>query len=215
MKQFVFLFLIFMIQKGFSQNELRFYGGPIDYPGISYEHRSEKNLAFEFGASFRSFQNGKFYSLDVRENNFVVNGMIKKYRTNKKGKTNFFYGGYSRYWLNSNFVVNATKQPYSTSLQVLLDSNETVTYARRTNKISIGFLTGFTFELDKRFSFGINTGIGISIPRTYWVKTFFYNQPVLVKQYGENEWIGYFNHLSLMANVSFGYRFGKNCKKIN
>lgn len=208
MKVLFFILLIFNVQVLYSQSEIRLYVGLGDYPGISFEHRFTNKWAFETGASFRSFKDGNFHGLQVRENNLFVNGIVKKYHTNKKGKTNFFYGVYLRYWQQYNYALDALKQPYPSSLQTLLDSNFLVTYGTKTYKISLGMITGFTFPIDEKVTFGINMGLGWSLRSTYWEKVFLYNEPNIVYQVHDDEFIGYFNHLSIVGNFSLGYRFG-------
>ncbi|MFN5983350.1 MAG: hypothetical protein ACK476_00460 [Fluviicola sp.] len=208
MRFLLFIVLIFNLQVIYSQSEIRMYVGLGDYPGLSFEHRFKNNLAFETGTSFRSKKNGNFHGLQVREKNLFVNGIVKKYHTNKKGNTNFFYGAYLRYWQQYNYAIDALKQPYPTSLQALLDQNLLVTYGTKTHKISLGLITGFTFPIAEKFTFGINMGLGWSLRSTYWEKVFLYNEPDIVYQVHDNEFIGYFNHLSIVGNISFGYRFG-------
>ena len=207
---YIFIGLItLLVQSVFSQSEIKIYGAYNDYPGISFEYTLSKNLSVELGASFRSKNAGTWNGLETRNNNLIINGMLKKYCTNKKGKTNFFYGTYIRYWYSNHFAVNAEQLPLPTSIQSLLDSNYNVTHTTKTHKVSLGFLTGYRWAIGDRFTVGINTGIGFSFPFAYWQKEYTYNQPATISLYGEDAWLGYFNHLSLVGQLSIGYHFGK------
>ena len=208
-KLYIFIGLItLLVQSGLSQSEFKIYGGYLEYPGISYEQTLYKNLSLEIGASFLSKKDGTWHGLEIRDNNLFINGMLKKYHTNKKGKTNFFYGAYIRYWNSNHFAVNAEQLPLPTSIQSLLDSNARVTHATKTHKVSLGLLAGYKWLIGNRLTVGINTGIGFSFPFAYWQKEYVYNQPATTSLYGGDAWVGYFNHLSLIGQLSIGYRFG-------
>lgn len=201
--------LTLVVQPGLSQSEFKVYGGYLEFPGISYEQTVAKNLSLEIGASFQSKKEGTWHGLEIRDNNLFINGMLKKYRTNKEGKTNFFYGAYMRYWHASRLAVNAEQLPLPTSIQSLLDSNERVTHTTETHKVSLGLLAGYKWLIGNRLTVGINTGIGFSFPFAFWQKEYVYNQSATTSLYGKDAWIGYVNHLSLFGQLSVGYRFGK------
>jgi hypothetical protein len=202
------LISMLFVVKGFSQSEIKIYGGVADYPGISFENYLKKNLSVEISTSFRSEKTNFDWEGSPsgnRDNNLFINGFLKKYHTNKKGKTNFYYGAYIRYWQQYNYRINVDQ--LTIAQQAIVDNNR-VNYSTKTNKISYGFLTGYKLPVGQKFTLGINTGIGFSLPFTYWKKEVIYNQPTVVDLVGDADWIGYWNHLSLIGQLSFGYRFG-------
>lgn len=192
-----------------SQDEIKLYGGYNQYPGLAFEHNLKTDLTIEIGASFYTKKDGVWHGMEIRDNNLFIHGMLRKYRANKKGNSNFFYGAYLRYWNDNHYAVDAEQQPYSSSLQTLLDSNYRVTHRTNTHKISMGFVIGTKRLITERFTFGANLGIGFSLPFMYWEHTHIYNQGIEKRLIGSDAWIGYFNHLSLLGQLNLGYRLSK------
>ncbi len=192
----------------FSQFEIKLYSGITDYPGASAEILFAKSWGVELGGSYRTkSEQYNWMGTDrvYHHTKMYLNAVVKKF-FNSKPKTDGFYTGiYFRYRQYDDY----TKNPFdlANETKVFIDTNESVTYAHKSERFAIGILAGYKFVLFKHFIIEINGGGGYC---PYYVKTEYMYKQGAVKRPTDDDFLGSFNRISFYAHLSLGYRFGKS-----
>lgn len=190
-----------------AQTEVGFYGSFLDYPGIYIEHRFDNDLEINLSGSFR-YKTGDILfadapNKDIRTNTFI--GLAVKNNFDSEFVFgNWFAGAYLRYWRKT-WEVSSTDN-LTIAQQQNVDTLA-LTISREYHKISVGALGGYKFILGQHFTLSITVGLGFS-PKFAYRKTIEeYNRNTHSHQFGSDDFIGYFNHLSGIGRLSIGCKF--------
>ena len=206
------IFLCLISSKAISQVEVKIYSGVWDRLGLAIEYFVNENIGIELEGSFRTKTTSNFYiNADVknRENNIYINAMFKWYTSKENPYYGFFLGGYLRYWQNFQTVID-TAAWTEEQREYSIENNGWISY--RSQRISFGGIIGYKFQIGKKVTISLTGGIGFSPTLCYWNEEVRVNSPEGITTRGRPPWLGLYDHVNGIGNVSIGYRFGRSRK---
>ena len=211
MKTAHLLCIIFLLTgiKGYTQIELKLYATSLGRLGAGIEHFTNEYIGFELGSSYWKKKISSYLinaDIEEKEVNFHVNAMIKRYSAKKLNNAGLFYGGYIRYWMEAQSIINENnwtieQKDYYTS------NNRRRTL--RNHKISLGGLMGYKTQFSSKLSLAVTAGLGSSIPSSYWSKVTYYDYSVNTSSPINTALFGNLELISVLCQVSVNYRFSK------
>lgn len=210
----IFYIIFFIIGiKGYSQTELKLYTTYFERLGVGVEYFSNKHIGLELGSSYWQKNTNNYYinaDVNIKEMDFYINAMIKRYSAKKLNNAGFFYGGYIKYWMNFATIIGAENW---TNEQKDFAENNGSWRSTRSNKISLGGLIGYKTQFNNKLSFGFTFGIGSSIPASYWEKETKYDYTVIISYPNETYFLENLMLISIIGQVSISYRFSSRKRK--
>lgn len=190
-----------------AQTELGIYGSALDYPGIYFSQQFKNNVEFNLSGSYRYKTGSVLFAdapnQDIHTNTFITFAAYKNLES-AVDYGNWFAGAYLRYWRDT-WKISSTDN--LTAEQAQYADSVALTTSNYNYKISIGAIGGYKFNIGNHFSITLTAGLGFSPKFAYWKTISEYNREPHTHQYGSNDFIGYFNHLSGIGRLSFGYKF--------
>ena len=211
MKTAHFLCIIFLLIwiKGYTQTELKLYTTGFERLGAGIEYFTNEHIGFELGSSYwLKKTNYYLINADIKEKevNFYANAMIKRYSAKELNNAGFFYGGYIRYWMEAQSIIDDDNWTIEQKADALSNNSRRTL---RTHKISLGGLIGYKTQFSSKLSLGFTFGLGSSIPSSYWKKVTYYDYSVKTSSPVNNSLFGNLVLISVIGQVSINYRFGK------
>lgn len=211
MKTAHFLCIIFLLIgiKGYTQTELKLYTTGFERLGAGIEYFTNEHIGFELGSSYwLKKTNYYLINADIKEKevNFYANAMIKRYSAKELNNAGFFYGGYIRYWMEAQSIIDDDNWTIEQKADALSNNSRRTL---RTHKISLGGLIGYKTQFSSKLSLGFTFGLGSSIPSSYWKKVTYYDYSVKTSSPVNNYLFGNLVLISVIGQVSINYRFGK------
>ena len=202
--------IIFLLTgiKGYAQTELKLYTTGFERLGAGIEYFTNEHIGFELGSSYwQKKTNYNLINADIeqKEVNFYVNAMIKRYSAPKLNNAGIFYGGYIRYWMEAQSIINDDNWTIEQK-DYYISNNRRRTL--RTHKISLGGIMGYKTQFSSKLSLGFTFGLGSSIPSSYWKKVTYYDYSVKTSPVN-NTLFGNLALISVIGQISINYRFGK------
>jgi len=211
MKTAYLLCLIFLLTgiKGYTQTELKLYTTGFERFGAGIEYFTNDHIGFELGSSYW-LKKTNYYLINAdikdKEVNFYANAMIKRYSANELNNAGFFYGGYIRYWMEAQSIIDDDNWTIEQK-DFALSNNSRRTL--RTHKISLGGLIGYKTQFSSKLSLGFTFGLGSSIPSSYWKKVTYYDYSVKTSSPVNSSLLGNLELISVIGQLSINYRFSK------
>ena len=211
MKTAHLLCIIFLLTgiKGYTQTELKLYTTGFERLGAGIEYFTNYHIGFELGSSYW-LKKTNYYLINAdikdKEVNFYTTAMIKKYSAKELNNAGFFYGGYIRYWMEAQSIIDDDNWTIEQK-DYALSNNSRRTL--RTHKISLGGLAGYKTQFSSKLSLGFTFGLGSSIPSSYWKKVTYYDYSVKTSSPVNSSLFGNLELISVIGQVSINYRFSK------